>query len=110
MQGFSNAATVKVQFVPVGRNRREWMWKARDEESNDLVGYFGDDPGDPLIAPAGQHRLLLVDALHRSGPNTTDRMRRLHVAQDSAAPILNKDGSRPRRLAEPLVVNGKRVT
>jgi hypothetical protein len=22
---------VKVQFVPVGRDRREWMWKARDE-------------------------------------------------------------------------------
>jgi hypothetical protein len=36
MQGFSNAATVKVQFVPVGRNRREWMWKARDEESNTI--------------------------------------------------------------------------
>jgi hypothetical protein len=36
MQGFSNTATVKVQFVPVGRNRREWMWKARDEESNTI--------------------------------------------------------------------------
>jgi hypothetical protein len=35
MQG-SNTATVKVQFVPVGRNRREWMWKARDEESNTI--------------------------------------------------------------------------
>jgi hypothetical protein len=22
---------MKVQFRPVGRNRREWMWKARDE-------------------------------------------------------------------------------
>jgi len=36
MQGFSNAATLKVQFVPVGRNRREWMWKARDEDSNTI--------------------------------------------------------------------------
>ena len=36
MQGFSNASTVKVQFVPVGRNRREWMWKARDEDSNTI--------------------------------------------------------------------------
>ncbi len=34
MQGSS--ATVKVQFVPVGRNRREWMWKARDEDSNTI--------------------------------------------------------------------------
>ena len=36
MQEFLNAETVKVQFVPVGRNRREWMWKARDEDSNTI--------------------------------------------------------------------------
>jgi hypothetical protein len=36
MQDFSNSASVKVQFVPVGRNRREWMWKARDEDSNTI--------------------------------------------------------------------------
>ncbi len=24
---------LKVVFVPVGRNRREWMWKARDESN-----------------------------------------------------------------------------
>jgi hypothetical protein len=36
MQDFSNTASVKVQFVPVGRNRREWMWKARDEDSNTI--------------------------------------------------------------------------
>jgi hypothetical protein len=37
MQGISNNQTVKVQFVPVGRHRREWMWKARDEESNTIA-------------------------------------------------------------------------
>jgi hypothetical protein len=36
MQSFSNTGSVKVQFVPVGRQRREWMWKARDEESNTI--------------------------------------------------------------------------
>lgn len=25
--------SVKVQYVPVGRERREWMWKARDESN-----------------------------------------------------------------------------
>jgi len=25
--------SVKVQYMPVGRNRREWMWKARDESN-----------------------------------------------------------------------------
>jgi hypothetical protein len=24
---------MKVQFVPVGRERREWMWKARDDSN-----------------------------------------------------------------------------
>ena len=37
MQGFTNTQAVKVQFVAVGRNRREWMWKARDEESNTIT-------------------------------------------------------------------------
>jgi hypothetical protein len=37
MQGFTNSQTVKVQFMPVGRHRREWMWKARDEESNTIA-------------------------------------------------------------------------
>jgi hypothetical protein len=36
MQGSPNTGTVKVQFVPVGRHRREWMWKARDEDSNTI--------------------------------------------------------------------------
>lgn len=36
MHGSSNTGTVKVQFVPVGRHRREWMWKARNEESNTI--------------------------------------------------------------------------
>jgi hypothetical protein len=37
MQGFTNTQAVKVQFMSVGRNRREWMWKARDEESNTIT-------------------------------------------------------------------------
>ena len=37
MQGISNTQTVRVQFVPVGRHRREWMWKARDEDSNTIT-------------------------------------------------------------------------
>jgi hypothetical protein len=36
MHGSSGPGTVKVQFVPVGRQRREWMWKARDEDSNTI--------------------------------------------------------------------------
>jgi len=36
MQGFTSTGSVKVQFKSVGRHRREWMWKARDEDSNTI--------------------------------------------------------------------------
>lgn len=36
MQSFTTTGSVKVEFKPVGRHRREWMWKARDEESNTI--------------------------------------------------------------------------
>jgi hypothetical protein len=37
-------------------------------------------------------------------------MRRVYVAQYSAEPILSEDGSQPRMLAEPLLVDGKRAS
>lgn len=36
MQSFTTTGSVKVEFKPVGRHRREWMWKARDEDSNTI--------------------------------------------------------------------------
>jgi len=36
MQSFTATGSVRVEFKPVGRHRREWMWKARDEESNTI--------------------------------------------------------------------------
>jgi hypothetical protein len=33
MASLEENGTVKVQFLPVGRHRREWMWKARDESN-----------------------------------------------------------------------------
>lgn len=32
-----SAGSVRVQFVPVGRHRREWLWTARDEGSNTIT-------------------------------------------------------------------------
>ena len=76
----------------------------RDEKTNDLIGYFGDDPGDPVIVPAGSLVAFSSTLFHRAGPNTTDHPRRVYIAQYSAEPILNEDRSRPRHLAEPLPV------
>jgi ectoine hydroxylase-related dioxygenase (phytanoyl-CoA dioxygenase family) len=78
----------------------------RDELTNDMIGYSGADPGDPVVVSAGSIVCFSSTVLHRSGPNTTERMRRVYVAQYSAEPILAADGSRPRHLAEPLVADG----
>ena len=81
----------------------------REEETNDLVGYFGNDLGDPVLVPAGSIACFSSTAFHRSGPNTTDRMRRVYLAQYSSEPILNEVGTAPRHLAEPLLVGGERA-
>jgi ectoine hydroxylase-related dioxygenase (phytanoyl-CoA dioxygenase family) len=100
-----------VYLLPYSRaGTRDVIKHARDEESNDLIGYLGNDPGDPVIVPAGSTVCFSSTLLHRSGPNTTDRVRRVYVAQYSAEPILSEDGSQPLWLAEPLLVEGKRVS
>ena len=100
-----------VYLLPYSRaGTRNVVKHVRDRDSNDLVGYFGDDPGDPVIVPAGSIACFSSTLFHRSGRNTTDRMRRVYVAQYSAEPILSEDGSQPRLLAEPLLVDGKRMT
>jgi ectoine hydroxylase-related dioxygenase (phytanoyl-CoA dioxygenase family) len=100
-----------VYLLPYSRaGTRDVVEHVRDEETNDLVGYFGDDPGDPVIVPAGSIACFSSTVFHRSGPNTTDRMRRVYLAQYTAEPLLSEDGSRPRILAEPLLVDGKQVS
>ena len=99
-----------VYLLPYPRaGTREVVAHVHEEASNDRVGYFGDDPGDPVIVPEGSIACFSSTVLHRSGPNTTDRMRRIYLAQYSAEPILDADRVGPRHLAEPVVVNGIRV-
>jgi ectoine hydroxylase-related dioxygenase (phytanoyl-CoA dioxygenase family) len=92
-----------VYLLPYGRaGTRERVEHVYDARTNDRVGYFGDDPGEPVIAPAGSIACFSSTLFHRSGANTTDRVRRVYLAQYSAAPILDARGERPRHLAEPL--------
>jgi ectoine hydroxylase-related dioxygenase (phytanoyl-CoA dioxygenase family) len=92
-----------VYLLPYSRAGTRGVVKhVRDEETGDLIGYFGDDPGDPVIVPAGSIACFSSTLFHRSGNNETDRMRRVYVAQYSAEPILSEDGSRPLMLAERL--------
>jgi ectoine hydroxylase-related dioxygenase (phytanoyl-CoA dioxygenase family) len=99
-----------VDLLPYARaGTRDVVEHAHDEETNDMVGYFGDDPGDPVTAPAGSIACFSSTLFHRSGPNTTDRMRRVYVAQYAPEPILNEERSAPRHLADPVIIDGERV-
>jgi ectoine hydroxylase-related dioxygenase (phytanoyl-CoA dioxygenase family) len=99
-----------VYLLPYARaGTRRVVAHVRDEETNDMIGYFGTDPGDPVIVRAGSIACFSSTVLHRSGPNPTDHVRRVYVAQYSAEPLLSEDGSRPRHLAEPLLVDGQPV-
>jgi ectoine hydroxylase-related dioxygenase (phytanoyl-CoA dioxygenase family) len=99
-----------VYLLPYSRaGTREVVQHVRDAETNDMVGYFGEDPGDSVSVPAGSIACFSSTLFHRSGPNTTDHVRRVYLAQYSAEPILNEDRSGPRHLAEPFLVAGNRV-
>ncbi len=52
MEHQPNAGTVKVQFMPVGRNRREWMWKARDESNTITISGQRFDSLDKAVRDA----------------------------------------------------------
>ena len=86
---------------------RDVVAHVRDEQTNDMIGYYGDDGGDPVVIRAGSIVCFSSTVFHRSGPNTTEHIRRVYVAQYSAEPLLDEVGSRPRHLAEVLLIDGE---
>jgi len=82
---------------------REVIPHRHDEATNDMVGYFGPEPGVPIIAPAGSIACFSSTVFHRSGANTTDRVRRVYVAQYSAEPIPDAN---PGTFTDPFLSRG----
>jgi ectoine hydroxylase-related dioxygenase (phytanoyl-CoA dioxygenase family) len=102
----ANGTVHLLPFSQVGI--RTWVKHERDTESNDLVGYFGSDPGITVECPAGSIAVFSSYNFHASGPNTTDALRRVYLGQYSCEPILK--GDELRGSAEPLLVDGSHVT
>jgi ectoine hydroxylase-related dioxygenase (phytanoyl-CoA dioxygenase family) len=99
-----------VYILPYSRaGVRKRIDHIKEEGTNDLVGYHGDDPGEPVIVPAGSIAVFSSVCFHRSGANTTKKMRRVYLAQYSAEPIMTKDGSKLWALAEPILKGGRKV-
>ena len=99
-----------VHLLPFSRaGIRTWVHHIRDEESGDKIGYFGSDPGVPVVAPAGSIAIFTSYNFHSSGTNTTDKMRRVYLAQYSCEPLASGDGSKLWGNAEPFLKGGESV-
>jgi ectoine hydroxylase-related dioxygenase (phytanoyl-CoA dioxygenase family) len=81
-----------------------------DASSPEKVGYFGDEPGEPIEMPAGSIAVLSSTTFHRSGPNVSDRLRRAYLIDYSVEPILSDDDDKKlRAMAEVFLKDGNRV-
>ena len=99
-----------VYILPYDRaGTRDYVLHAPSESNHDLQGYHGDDPGIPVIAPAGSIAVFSSTVFHRSGANQTDRMRRIYLPQYSGEPITKADGTGTWNMAVPFVLNGEQV-
>lgn len=87
---------------------RERVEHRVDEKSGDRVGYFGPEPGVPVIAPAGSIAVFSSTCFHRSGSNLTNRMRRAYALQYAQDVVHHADGS-VMGLAEWFLKDGKKV-
>ncbi|GIH14978.1 phytanoyl-CoA dioxygenase family protein [Rugosimonospora africana] len=97
-----------VYLLPYSRSGiRSYVKHIPDPVRNDRVAYFGSDPGIPMTAPAGSIVVFSSVVLHRSGPNLTDRLRRVYLAQYSGEIIMTKDGSEPSGSFERFLVDGR---
>lgn len=81
-----------------------------NDNTPEKVGYFGDDPGDPIVLPAGSIAILSSTTFHRSGPNTTQLPRRAYLIDYAVETILSDDDdTKLRSMAEPFLKQGNRV-
>jgi ectoine hydroxylase-related dioxygenase (phytanoyl-CoA dioxygenase family) len=99
-----------VRVLPFSRAGTHQRVEHRVEDgSNDKVGYFGDDLGEPIIAPAGSIAVFSSVTFHTSGQNGSNRPRRAYIAQYSAEPVMSDDGTKHWNNAVPFIKDGKRV-
>ena len=87
---------------------RDRVEHAVNEETGDRVGYFGDHPGVPVVAPAGSIAVFSSTTFHRSGPNLTRRPRRAYALQFASSVVHEKDGS-TMGLTESFLKYGERL-
>jgi len=81
----------------------------RDPITGDKAGYFGQAEGVPALVPAGSVVVFSSLTFHRSGPNTSSKMRRAYVTQYSSEIICRPGENDPMHLAVPFLKDGTTV-
>ena len=98
-----------VYLLPYSRSGIRSYVKHIRAETGDEVCYFGSDPGMPVIVPAGSIVCFSSTVIHRSGPNLTDRLRRVYLVQYSREVIMDKAGAQPWGSFEQFLADGRVV-
>ncbi|WP_228266064.1 phytanoyl-CoA dioxygenase family protein [Microlunatus elymi] len=70
-----------VYLLPYSRSGIRSYVKHLKIDTGDEVCYFGNDPGMPVVVPAGSIVCFSSTVIHRSGANLTDTMRRVYLLQ-----------------------------
>lgn len=103
-------ANGSVYLLPYSRSGiKSYIKHIADPVTNDQVCYFGSDPGLPMTAPAGSIVVFSSVVIHRSGANTTDKMRRVYLAQYSNEVIPAKGSTEPQGSFERFLSGGEIV-
>jgi ectoine hydroxylase-related dioxygenase (phytanoyl-CoA dioxygenase family) len=84
---------------------KTYVQHVRDASAGDLVGYFGPERGEPVIARAGSIAVISSVLFHRSGPNQSGALRRVYMTQYAKEPIIGASGKQS-GTAEPLLKGG----
>jgi ectoine hydroxylase-related dioxygenase (phytanoyl-CoA dioxygenase family) len=96
-----------VYLLPYSRSGIRSYVKHVPVSTGDQVCYFGSDPGQPVVVPAGSIVCFSSTVIHRSGPNLTDQLRRVYLLQYSAEVILDKSGQQPWGSFEQFLAGGR---
>ena len=101
-----NGTVFLLPYTQVGI--RSVVTHIKDPRTNDMVGYFGKDPGLPVTVPAGSIACFSSYVFHRSGPNLTDKLRRIYLPQYAPVVINGLDGKQWGQ-AVPFLKNGENI-
>ena len=105
-----NGTVRLIPFSTLPRSRDEILPHHRDPVTQDLIGWTDEAGAITLDVPAGSVVAFSSRLLHATSANTTDKMRRVYLAQYTPEVILDPGTRHLRRNAIPLLRRGQKVT